>query len=437
MIAPVDGHDAHRAHHGRRGRRAGAGRGAARGRPGDFDRLDVDGCMSTNDTVLVLASGASGVAADPVGAHHRADDRLPRPRPADAGRRRGRHQARSRCAVTGAATEDDAVTVARTVARDSLVQDRDLRVGPQLGPHRGGGRVRGRGRRPRPARHHVNGVLLCRGGVAAGGRTRRRPVGQGGARRGRPRPRRAAPRTSSPRTCRTPTWRRTVPTPPDGTLARLAHAGEKAAVLAEALPWLQRFHGRIVVVKYGGNAMIDEELKQAFAQDMVFLRLAGHPAGRRARRRPADHRDAGPAGPARGVPRRPARHHAGDDRRGPDGAGRPGRSGAGRADQPARPVRRRPLRARTRACSPPRSAPRWSAASPSTSAWSATSSRSTPTPCSTSSAAGRIPVVAGVAPDVARHRLQHQRRQRRRRARRRARRGKLVVLTDVEGLYAN
>ncbi len=59
---------------------------------------------------------------------------------------------------------------------------------------------------------------------------------------------------------------------------RLSRAGEKAGVLAEALPWLQRFHDKIVVVKYGGNAMIDEGLKQAFAQDMVFLRLAGiHP----------------------------------------------------------------------------------------------------------------------------------------------------------------
>jgi acetylglutamate kinase len=58
----------------------------------------------------------------------------------------------------------------------------------------------------------------------------------------------------------------------------LERAGEKAGVLAEALPWLQRFHDKIVVVKYGGNAMIDEDLKQAFAQDMVFLRLAGiHP----------------------------------------------------------------------------------------------------------------------------------------------------------------
>jgi acetylglutamate kinase len=57
-----------------------------------------------------------------------------------------------------------------------------------------------------------------------------------------------------------------------------AEAGRKAAVLAEALPWLQEFHDTIVVVKYGGNAMIDDRLKQAFAQDMMFLRLAGvHP----------------------------------------------------------------------------------------------------------------------------------------------------------------
>lgn len=56
---------------------------------------------------------------------------------------------------------------------------------------------------------------------------------------------------------------------------RLATAAEKAGVLVEALPWLQRFHGATVVVKYGGHAMIDDELKQAFAQDMVFLRLAG------------------------------------------------------------------------------------------------------------------------------------------------------------------
>ncbi|HEY3556865.1 MAG TPA: acetylglutamate kinase [Kribbella sp.] len=50
---------------------------------------------------------------------------------------------------------------------------------------------------------------------------------------------------------------------------------EKAAVLTEALPWLKQFHGKTVVVKYGGNAMVDEKLKRAFAEDIVFLRYAG------------------------------------------------------------------------------------------------------------------------------------------------------------------
>lgn len=50
---------------------------------------------------------------------------------------------------------------------------------------------------------------------------------------------------------------------------------DKAAVLIEALPWLQRLQGKTVVVKYGGHAMVDDELKRAFAADMVFLRYAG------------------------------------------------------------------------------------------------------------------------------------------------------------------
>ncbi len=49
----------------------------------------------------------------------------------------------------------------------------------------------------------------------------------------------------------------------------------KAAVLVEAMPYIRRFQGRIVVVKYGGNAMIDERLKQSFARDVVLLRLVG------------------------------------------------------------------------------------------------------------------------------------------------------------------
>ena len=54
-----------------------------------------------------------------------------------------------------------------------------------------------------------------------------------------------------------------------------ATAQAKAAVLIEALPWLDRFHGQTVVIKYGGHAMIDEALRRAFAQDVMFLRYAG------------------------------------------------------------------------------------------------------------------------------------------------------------------
>ncbi|MET1044621.1 MAG: acetylglutamate kinase [Microbacteriaceae bacterium] len=59
------------------------------------------------------------------------------------------------------------------------------------------------------------------------------------------------------------------------TSAEHSDAAEKAATLIESLPWLKRFHGEIVVVKYGGNAMIDEELQRAFAEDMVYLLYAG------------------------------------------------------------------------------------------------------------------------------------------------------------------
>ncbi|MCT1564220.1 acetylglutamate kinase [Corynebacterium glucuronolyticum] len=52
----------------------------------------------------------------------------------------------------------------------------------------------------------------------------------------------------------------------------------RAQVLAEALPWMQHFKGKTIVVKYGGNAMVNEDLKKAFAADMVFLRSIGaHP----------------------------------------------------------------------------------------------------------------------------------------------------------------
>ncbi len=56
--------------------------------------------------------------------------------------------------------------------------------------------------------------------------------------------------------------------------AKLSPA-DKAGVLAEALPYIKRFHGKTIVVKYGGNAMTDEHLKQCFARDVVLLKLVG------------------------------------------------------------------------------------------------------------------------------------------------------------------
>jgi acetylglutamate kinase len=50
---------------------------------------------------------------------------------------------------------------------------------------------------------------------------------------------------------------------------------DEAAILAEALPYIKRFHGKTIVVKYGGNAMTDENLKQCFARDVVLLKLVG------------------------------------------------------------------------------------------------------------------------------------------------------------------
>ncbi|MDO5492209.1 MAG: acetylglutamate kinase [Nesterenkonia sp.] len=52
-------------------------------------------------------------------------------------------------------------------------------------------------------------------------------------------------------------------------------AATKAATLIEALPWMQRFAGETIVIKYGGNAMVDDDLRRAFAEDVVFLRHVG------------------------------------------------------------------------------------------------------------------------------------------------------------------
>ena len=77
----------------------------------------------------------------------------------------------------------------------------------------------------------------------------------------------------------------TVPAVPEGpatasvpvlsTAERLESAAAKAEVLIEALPWIRRFAGTTMVVKYGGNAMVSDDLRRAFAEDVVFLRHVG------------------------------------------------------------------------------------------------------------------------------------------------------------------
>jgi acetylglutamate kinase len=59
----------------------------------------------------------------------------------------------------------------------------------------------------------------------------------------------------------------------DDTIDPIAAA--KAQTLIDSLPWLKRFHDQIIVVKFGGNAMVSEQLQRSFAEDMVYLRYAG------------------------------------------------------------------------------------------------------------------------------------------------------------------
>ncbi|HEX5091861.1 MAG TPA: acetylglutamate kinase, partial [Burkholderiales bacterium] len=54
-----------------------------------------------------------------------------------------------------------------------------------------------------------------------------------------------------------------------------ADAAQKARILAEALPYIQRFHRKTIVIKFGGNAMVDEALKANFARDVALLKLVG------------------------------------------------------------------------------------------------------------------------------------------------------------------
>ena len=66
-------------------------------------------------------------------------------------------------------------------------------------------------------------------------------------------------------------------TSPNHTPVDLSHVQpmEKAEILAQALPYIRKYHGKTMVIKYGGNAMTDPALQQAFAEDVVLLKLVG------------------------------------------------------------------------------------------------------------------------------------------------------------------
>ena len=301
----VDGHDAHRAHHRRRGGRAASLDEALRAavrvdvRPARRRRLHVHQRHRAAARLGCLAAWPPTRPSSPPRSRPSAATSPSRCRPTPRASPSG-----SRSRVRAPPPRTTRWRSRRSVARDSLVKTAIFGVGPQLGAHRDGrGRARRRSRRPGPARHHHQRRHAVPGGVAAGDRTAADLSGTRGRRRDRAAGSATARPTSSPPTCRTPTSRRTVPTPPDGTLdiaARIAPRrreggrARRGAAVAAAFPRPDR---RRQVRRQRDDRR--RSSRPAFAQDMVFLRLAGHPPGGRARRRPADHRDAGPAGAAR------------------------------------------------------------------------------------------------------------------------------------------
>ena len=235
-----------------------------------FERIDSDGCLSTNDTVLLLASGASGIAADPADlavAVEQVCQSLAAQLIADA---EGATKEIT-IDVAGAADEDDAVEVGRAIARNNLLKCALFGNDPNWGRVLAAIGTTRAAFDPDQLDVAINGVQVCRTGAAGDDRSgvdlsgRRRPH------RGRPARRRRGGHGADQRPLAR-VRRREL-----GVLdmRTVAQAMDKAATLVDALPWLARFHDKIIVVKLGGNAMISPELQAAFAEDVMFLRYAG------------------------------------------------------------------------------------------------------------------------------------------------------------------
>ena len=321
-----DGDDARGAHHRRRGRarRRCSARSQARGAPTASTRSCVDGCTSHQRHRARARQR-----------RRRQRRRSPRPRPRvrrarRGARRRVRRPRRSRWrADAEGATKVVALARARRAHRRTRRSSRRahgrrqparavlaLRQGPVLGP----GALRARRERrvrsiPKQVDISYDGVTVCRDGIACAHDAAALATAHG---RARHRDRRA---TCTPATARR---RCSPPTSPTRTSTRTwarreRHRTIDADVRREGAASSPRrcrtsasSRGKTVVVKYGGHAMDDPALADLFAAGRRAHAARRHEPGRRARRRPADHRPDAAARQGARVRRRPARHRRRD-----------------------------------------------------------------------------------------------------------------------------
>ena len=276
------------------------------------ERVDSDGCLSTNDTVhrsWPTAPAASRPSAEEfTEALTAAATDLAMQLLADA------EGSTKDIAITvrNAACVDDALTAGRACARNNLLKTALFGNDPNWGRVLAAIGTTDAAFEADQVDVTINGVTVCRGGAIgdpregvdltgraitidvdlkagtrAGHDLDQRPVASPtctrtrrtrrehpdraardhGARRARTPPRRTSPRRATPPR-RIGTHRVMRTHDPEGD-------ARKIAVLTGALPWLKEFHGNVVVIKYGGHAMVDDECRRAFAEDMVFLRTCG------------------------------------------------------------------------------------------------------------------------------------------------------------------
>ena len=244
-----------------------------------FERVDSDGCMSTNDTVLLLSSGASGVAppaADFGRALTGVCTDLAMQLLADA------EGSAHDIAITvgGAASEDEAVEVGRSIARSNLFKCAVFGRDPNWGRVLAAIGTTAASFEPDRLDVSFNGVQVCRAGAIGEPRELVDLSAPRSARRGR-----SACRLGErdgldqrPDLRLRQGERGVLDMSPTDLSALPLSLVQKASILTEALPWMETYAGKTVVIKYGGNAMIDERLKRAFAQDIVFMKRCGvHP----------------------------------------------------------------------------------------------------------------------------------------------------------------